>query len=187
MVPASPEKSVAKTLSDCRAKWLSTYQGSKNSVTAQLTTLTSDIVAFEVFQEAVRLSSDAVEGGKQLNGYIFNLLTRTFYKSVMSDVRKLNDKKRGSVSLRRLLEDISSNYRLLTRKNLFDCEGIVYDYNELLRAEESHFARQLEEGRTYLHGASYSQSAERAKSRHEQIDFVCGVNGTSRRPTDTVP
>lgn len=186
MTPDSPDNTVTTKLSDCRAKWLATFDGNKNSVTTQLTTLTWDIVAFEVFQEAVRLSPNAAEGGKQLNGYIFNLLSRTFYKSVMSDVRKLNDKRRGSVSLRRLLEDIRNRCSLLTRENMFHCEEIAFDYEEIRRAEEALFAEQHQEGKTYLHGANYLQSAERAISRHEQIDFLCGVERTSRKPTDTV-
>jgi hypothetical protein len=98
-----------------RANWLSLFDLQKtNSIAAQLCSLTWDVTGFEIFQECVRLCPDAPDGGKQLNGTVFRLLTRCFFKSFMSDVRKLVDNSKGSVSLRRALEDMRSNSSLFT-------------------------------------------------------------------------
>lgn len=180
-------KNKVDKLISLRHKWLSQYEGTKNSIKSQLTALTWDVTAFEVFQEAVRLSPDASEGGKQLNGLVFNLLARAFYKSVMSDIRKLHDNSGGTVSLRRLLGDMRNNCVLLTRENLFASEGIEYDFQKLLNEENAYFDERLKLGHTFTSGPSYERSSDRSKSRHEQIDFMCSVNEQTRRPIDRLP
>jgi hypothetical protein len=123
-------------LRDLRSGWLSDFDlEKKNSIANQLTALTWDMTCFEVFRETVSLSPDVPDGGKKLNGTIFNFLTRCFYKSFMSDVRKLIDKTKGTVSLVRLIDDISKNSSLFTRETIMKAEGIAYDYKSLVAKE----------------------------------------------------
>lgn len=175
---------VAK-LTRLRAEWLDQLNVSKtNSVGAQLVALTWDVVAYEIFREAVRLAPDAEEGGKQLNGLVFNLLSRGFHKSFMTDVRRLADKRRSHNSLRRLLQEIQSNSAIMTRGSLLECERLPYDWTELAHRENEEMNRQFQRGAKVAVGPDYIGSSNHIVARHEQIDVLCGVSADRRDPND---
>jgi hypothetical protein len=180
-------KKIAR-LTELRNYWLSQFDVTKrNSVAAQLTSITWDITAFEVFREVANLSEDASDGGKRLNGLIFNLLARSFYKGFMSDVRKLNDDRRDTNSLRQLLKSLKKNSALLTRENVFACEGIPYDWVPIADAERAAMEEQFRCGQTFALGPDYIGSSDHSISRHRQLDQLCDVLDTSRQPSDVVP
>lgn len=170
-----------------RHKWLSWFDISKtNSIALQLTNITWDITCFKILDEAARLAPEATEGGKQLNGAVFNLLSRCFTKGLMSDIRKLVDNGKGNISLRRLLEQIKSGRRLFTRQLILAAEGIDYDPSEANRRETEFVQEQMLQGKTFFHGPNYEDSSERITSRHEQIDFLCRTRPDRRKPTDNL-
>jgi hypothetical protein len=58
-------------------------------------------------------------------------------------IRRLVDKTRGVISLRRLISDLRSNFRLFTRENYVCHDGLPYDYEAVMLKE---FAERLGQG-----------------------------------------
>ncbi len=168
-----------------RDKWISRFDiKKKNSIALQLTNITWDITCFKIVDEAVRLAPESPDGGRQLNGAVYNLLTRSFAKGLMADIRKLVDSRKNTVSLRRLLEEIRRESRLLTRQLVFAVEGIEYDSTDSLRREKELFDDQERQGKSFMYGLPFEESPDRINSRHEQLDFLCEVSSDGRKPTD---
>jgi hypothetical protein len=134
----------------------------KNSVAQQLCMLTWDVTSFEVFLEVVRLSPDAKDGGKQLNGMIFHLLSQSFFNSSMVRIRKLIDKDDRVSSLVRVLIDMEENHQLFTREQMLECEADDW--------------AGLDERLIDIH----------TRIRHEQLDHLCRVDEKNRAPNDRV-
>jgi hypothetical protein len=175
------------SLRSMREIWKERFElGKPNSIATQLCRLTLNVQGFEVFQEAVALSPDAEDGGKQLNGMVFRLLTDSFLDSFMSSIRRLIDDDTRSNSLVRLLMDMHKHRAKFSRELILESEGVAYDWAELTAIEQAEFSEQLQRGETYSHGGSYIGSSDQSRDRHEAIDKLSGVTESNRKPTDRI-
>jgi hypothetical protein len=134
----------------------------KNSVAQQLFDLTWDVTSFEVFLEIVRLAPEAKDGGKQLNGMIYHLLSQSFFNSFMVRIRKLIDKDDRVSSLVRVLMDMEECHVLFTRELMLECEADDWA------------------------GLDDELIAIQKRIRHNQIDQLCRVTEKTRSPNDRV-
>jgi hypothetical protein len=147
-------KRYVERMREIRKKWLTWFDlDTTHSISKQLTSITWDIMCFKIVDESARLADVSTDGGRQLNGAVFNLLSRSFGKGLMVDIRKLVDKDENCISLKGFLLDAQENYKDMTREAFFAVEDI--------RA-----------------------ATDQAVDRHEQLDFLCRVSPTNRRPTD---
>src|SRR5262245_8976857 len=108
---------MSKTLKEWREEWLAQFDLEQDNYGGQqLCDLTWDVTAFEMFSEAVRLApNDTEEGGKKLNWFVFDLLSRSYTKSVMSSIRRLVDDDGRTNSLTRMLGEMQRNGSEFTR------------------------------------------------------------------------
>jgi len=98
-----------------------------HSVYNQLTELFWDHTVYSTFNEARRLSIETNDPSTGLQGTIIDLLDRTFMKSQATAIRRLTDKRKDVISLRRLIIEIQENRNLYSRENYVCYDGISFD------------------------------------------------------------
>lgn len=82
---------------------------------------------------ADRVTKDA--GSPLNNSLIAEKLINGHVATQVLAIRRLMDRTKNTISLRRLLTDIRSNYALFTRKNYICHDGLPCDYESMMQAE----------------------------------------------------
>ena len=182
------------TLREKRESWLETLRGDdRNSISNQLTELSWYFAVYEAILEARRQHPPATEGGVQLNGLLHELIDQGFLAIIASGVRRLADDieykkpERFVYSLLGLLNDMKKHIGLLRRREIFEAEGIEYDFSPFELRERNETADRIAAG-----GPSASHSPNEgnwrwSRHRHEMIDRLVRVAAADRRPTDQIP
>lgn len=98
-------------------------------------------------------------------------------------IRRLVDKRRGVISLRRLTIDLRSSFPLFTRENYVCHDGLPYDYEPVMRKE---FAERLGKG-PYWAATTGPQAHSTSRMAHEQFDRLAGIDPTKRTREDRLP
>ena len=98
-------------------------------------------------------------------------------------IRRLVDNRRDVISLRRLIKDVRSNFKLFTRENYVCFDGLPYDYEAVKRKDTEARA-----GKGPFWGATEGPVAWATSSRvHEHFDRLSGVNAANRSREDRLP
>ncbi len=98
-------------------------------------------------------------------------------------IRRLVDNRGDVISLRRLIKDIRSNFRLFTRVNYVCHDGLPYDYAAVMQKELAARA-----GKGAFWGATSGPDAWGTSSMaHEQFDKLAGINPDKRSREDRLP
>jgi hypothetical protein len=98
-------------------------------------------------------------------------------------IRRLIDKTRNTISLRRLISDIRSNYALFTRENYVCHDGLPYDYEAVMHAE---IARRANTGPFWV-TTSGPQGWGTSQMAHQQFDRLSGIAPANRTREDRLP
>lgn len=182
--------SPAPTLEIKRNQWLDALRGDdRHAIVQQLLQMSWDAASFRVVNEARRIAPPAPEGGVQLNGLIHSLIDRGFFTTQIVGVGRLMDTyelegKKGVYSLSGLLKDMQKNRDLLTRKNIFETENLVYDYESIRQTFLSHVAKK--DHGEQVPGVPKGYRWQKSERRHEVIDVLTGTTSQNRQPDDTI-
>src|SRR5262245_30956085 len=100
-----------------------------------------------------------------------------------SEIRRLLDKTSGVISLRRLINELRSNWRLFTRENFVCHDGLPYDYEAVMVKE---MAARAGEGAFW--GSTTGPDAwATSRMAHEQFDRLAGIDPSERTREDRLP
>jgi hypothetical protein len=98
-------------------------------------------------------------------------------------IRRLMDKTRNTISLRRLISDIRSNYALFTRENYVCHDGLPYDYEVVMHAE----IMQRANTGPFWGATSGPQAWGTSQMAHQQFDRLSGISPANRKREDRLP
>ena len=121
---------------------------------------------------------------------LHRFIDRCFFDSQFLAIRRLRDAwpldgVRGVFSLGPLLKDMKANVSLINRGNLFAFEHLEYDYEAIRKRETEYILKQKEKntGGVWIPTELDSHSI---LSRHEEIDYLCGITADCRAPGDAI-
>lgn len=187
MTAAAP--TTPPTYSEKRKQWVACLSGDdRNSITRQIIPMIWNAAAFRVVNEARRLALTTDEGGVQLNGLMHGLINDCFFRSQLLAVRRLVDQgglqgKRGTFSLRGLLDDMKVHLGLFTRQNICGAEDVPLDLEPVRRQYDEFVRAKVQSGECAWH-VPQSLSWDSFERRHREIDALAGVDGSTRSGTD---
>ena len=176
-----------------REVWVQCFSGKdRNSILNQIYQMVWNAAVFKVVNEARRIAPVNSKGQTEVNGMLHRFIDKCFFDSQFLAIRRLTDAayelgdpKKGISSMVALLTDIKANASLITRENLFAVDGLEYNYETIQNRELEHVIEQSKSGVTTC-WTSFKGSSHDIKSRHEQIDVLCGVNPDQRKQFDTI-
>ena len=176
-----------------RETWIQCFSGKdRNSILNQIYQMVWNAAVFKVVNEARRIAPVNSKGQTEINGMLHRFIDRCFFDSQFLAIRRLTDAayelgdpKKGISSLVALLIEMKANVPLITRENLFLIEGLEYDYEAIQNRELEHVLEQSKSGVSTC-WTSFKGSSHDIRSRHEQIDALCGVDTDHRKPSDII-
>lgn len=98
-------------------------------------------------------------------------------------IRRLMDKTKNTISLRRLISDIRNNYVLFTRENYVCHDALPYDYEAAMRAE----IMQRANTGPFWGATSGPQAWGTSQMAHQQFDSLSGIAPANRKREDRLP
>ncbi len=126
-------KALLTEFRDKRSEWMDWLeQDVPHNIWGQIHSIMWNDAAYRSLNEARRFAS-ANNPTAAVNGMFGEFVDRGYISTQVLDICKITDKsnndpKKGVISLRRLLDDIGDNRRLLTRENFVSYNGLPYDY-----------------------------------------------------------
>lgn len=164
-----------------REAWVAWLDGDPdNAIWATLSQMVWTDVAFRslselALKEEANCLNNSLVAEKLINGHVATQVLA---------IRRLMDRTRGVISLRRLLTDIRSNYSVITRENYVCYDGLTYDYNEVQLAEI--------QARSGVVGVFWGETKgpkawSPSQMAHEQFDRLTGIEPSNRRREDRLP
>jgi hypothetical protein len=175
------------------ARWLDWLDGDpEHSINGQISQLFWQDAVFRSFNLARRLAKDG-EPKAAVSPILAQFLDQGYVAAQVLGISKLVEKsdpkhpKRGVVSLRRLVDDITSNAALLTRANFLGLEGAPYDHEPLRRAAVDAMLAKSG-GAVAFHWANPvgDDAWIRSEQMHEQFDRLSNTRADARTPGDRV-
>lgn len=174
-----------------RDEWIECVFGDdRNSIASQLHWLLWDAASFRVINRGRFLAPGDDTGNPKVSGLLHGLLNQTFAASQAARIRRLTDKKspgetRAVHSLTALITDLEEHAELLTRKAIFDAEGLPYDTSPIQEQEA-----EFKPGKIGTFGQAFAIPPEPGshlwEERHSELDRLCGVTANERQPTDKI-
>ena len=176
-----------------RAEWLHLLnEDEHHAIWGQITNMIWDDASFRILNEA-RNPKLSPNGSSAQNALLANFIDRGYVLGQVIALRKLveknpSDKKKGVVTLRRLLDDLRAHRHLLTREIYVAHDGLPYDYEEVERQWwEQHFANRSSSGVTVSSISTTGSGAfDTSKRSHQQFDRLSGVKPEDRSRTDCI-
>jgi hypothetical protein len=134
------------------------------------------------FRTLTQLATDNDNSG--LHNYLLSeaLINGHFATQILS-LRRLVDNRKDVISIRRLLKDVRSNFKLFTRENYVCFDGLPYDH------DVAH-ARVLEKniGKKVFWGPKSGPDAYgNSELAHQRFDRLAGVSPEMRKREDRIP
>jgi len=114
------------------------------------------------------------------NSLLTEALIRGYFSGQVLTIRRLMDKRKDVISLRRVLGEIKDNLHLFTRENYVAHDGLPYDYEEV---ERQTLLAHLNSGPFWADRTGPNASIP-AKMRHQTFDWLCELQGQTRNRSD---
>lgn len=135
-------------------------------------------VAFNTIAAIANADSDSALN----NTLIMEALLNGHVSTQVLAIRRLTDTRNGVLSMSKLLQDIRSNRKLLTRENYVAFDGLPYNYEPI----EEEYYRTHGTGITW-HDTTGPSAFNAARRVHEQFDRLSGISPSRRKPNDRIP
>jgi hypothetical protein len=163
-----------------RRTWLTWIDSDEDhAIWATLSAMVWDDVSFRTLAHL----ATANEEGPLGNSLIAEKLINGHVAAQVLAIRRLMDKTKNTISLRRLLTDIRGNFQLFTRENYVCHDGLPYDYEPIMLAE----IRQHGGTGAFWGATSGPRAWSMSQTAHEQFDRLSGIAATNRTREDRLP
>lgn len=176
------QKESLKAYRSKRERWLRWHSFTKehpNSIQGQILGMTFLDMSYRMLAKP-RVDTPQYVKIAARNGLLAHLLDQGYVATQVLSIRRLLDNAKGCVSIKRLLTEIKSSHKLLTRQNYVAYDGIPYDpdgWKSLPRTVEAAiWGVDAPEFFTYL----------RSGFRHQMFDKLSGKSATSRSRGDLI-
>lgn len=172
------------------AGWKRIFETEDNAILKALSSLAWDVGAYSCVVEMVR-QAPAIEGEKQLNGMVMDLLATGFWTGTMQGVRRLVEKMpiqgpKGVCSLGGLIDDVRACREQLTREVFVSgIAGLEYNYHRTLVAKEAFCNEQIRQGNLSF-WVPRQYDFDLSVKRHAEFDWLSGVTPGTSRPDDLI-
>jgi len=103
-----------------------------HSIGVQISELVWNSAVFNFVNTCIQIAPRNLDGEPELNGMVWDLFVRMYFRSQMLSLRRLNEglinpgsRRRDDsvISIRAILEDMKANVNLITRRNISQFEG----------------------------------------------------------------
>lgn len=176
-----------------RRAWVDYFSGKdRNSILNQIHQMVWNAAVFKMINEARKYSAHNQNDKPEVNAMMYNFINRCFFDSQFSTIRRLtdsvypiDDSKRGAASLCALLKDMKKNAFLMTRENMFNVDGLEYDY-AIIRQREEAFHQEKREKGISTYSMPEELNSRNVKDRHGELDVLCGVRPDQRKRSDCI-
>lgn len=162
-----------------RNQWINWLDDDKHHAIWQVLT---DMVWNEVAFKTLGQIADAENESALNNPLISEAVVRGHVAIQVLAIRRLTDTTKGVLSLSKLLQDIRSNLRLITRENYVAFDGLPYDYSVV---EEEHY-RTRGTGVMWL-DTTGPKAFSTACMAHEAFDRMSSISPDRRSRDDRLP
>ena len=165
-----------------RDEWLRAYElrsDEPNSIQQQIFSMLFVDLAYRTLAEP-RSSTDKDVQISARSGLLSHLLDQCYVANQILAIRRLLDKRKDVISVRRLLDDITRNKELLTREIYVCYDGLPYD-PELWQKLPQTVPMKI-----WGIEAPGLGKYLRARFRHEAFDRLSGVHPLQRKRTDQI-
>ncbi len=166
-----------------------------HSITHQIYQMLWEDAIFRVINECRRLAPRSPEGGAQLNRLIHEFINNGYFRTQAIMIRRLCERNKDRnpdwhvISLRRLLDDIEESGHLYTRGNIFEAEGLPYDYSEARKRANDYMLREALKPDAPVSGwldPEIMDAADRPARLHAHLDRMSGTTPQTRTPADAL-
>ena len=186
------DKAALATYRDKRAEWLDWLNGDDDhSISHQLLGMSWSYITFRVISEAARLAHRRELRSPIRNSVLFEHLTDGFVATQALAIRRLLDKRRDVVSLRRLVDDVGSNRSLFVREFFVAYDGAPSDFTPQRDAFHEQLMRDtIKNGPTARWAPNPSSGPDAwafSERAHEAFDRLTNAGPSRRQRTDSVP
>jgi hypothetical protein len=169
-----------------RAEWLSWLETDEHH--AIWSTLHSMVWADVAFKTLTGLAIDNEENALN-NSLVMEAMLNGHVATQVLGIRRLMDRGRGNISLRRLIIEVGSCFELFTRENYVCFDGDPYDYQTVRDARIRQLLR--EDGKPGFHAGwvpfSGPEGDGASELAHMQFDRLAGIDPAKRTRQDRLP
>jgi len=170
---------------DCIATLKDWFDSDKNScVLKQVQMLIFETLIFKCVLKARAIAPKDEKDKIKLNGYLHWFIDKYYFQNQAIAIRRLVDAKKGSVSLRKIIEHLKKNKELFTRSNYCKYQNIPFDYSDLMLKEQEYISKNLKLGEAIEIPSEIDPFP--SKDFHVAFDELSGVDAQSRSPRDIV-
>ena len=168
--------------------WREAYEGDDNAIVPSLVTFTWNYAAYMSIVRMIEATPEDEAGVKQLNFLTLDLLRQSYWGGAILAIRRLLDPgnlrgSKGVCSLRALIADVERCRDHLTRRvYVEDIAGLDYNY-EAIEQRADEYLRSMSPRVVWMPREFDSNSS---CIRHEQFDFLSGVNKDARSEDDLI-
>ena len=173
-------RSALESYRDKRRDWIAWLDEDKDhAIWTTLSQMVWNDVAFRTLAELAINNPNGCLG----NSLITEKLINGHVATQVLAVRRLVDKTRGVISLRRLLTDVRSNFNLFTRENYVCHDGLPFDYEPIMQKEAE---EKVGKGPIWVETAG-PDAWGTSQMAHAQFDRLAGISAADRRRGDRLP
>ena len=179
------------SLKENLALWRQAVIDDENGIERTLISLAWHHAVFLSTAKAVELAPNGANGRKQLNPYLLELISTSYWGSVVMAIRRLVDPGRlegtkGVSSLRSVLRSVRENRTSITRHAYVEIiAGLEYDADAVEARYWDYLVRNSESGGQAVWIPS-ELHVEPIRGRHEQFDFLSGKTPQTRSEDDLI-
>lgn len=171
-------------------EWKRIFETEDNAIIKALSSLAWNVGAYSCVVEMVR-QAPAIDGEKQLNGMVMDLLATGFWTGTMQGIRRLVERMpiqgpKGVCSLGGLVADVRACRDKLTRKvYVTEIAGLGYNYHRTLAAKEAFCNKQIRQG-NLSYWVPREHQFELSVQRHAEFDWLSGATVGTSTPDDII-
>lgn len=172
------------------AEWKRIFDTEENAITKALNRMAWNVAGYSCLVEVVE-QAPTVDGGKQLNGLLLDMVATGFWSGTMQGIRRLVEKERirglrSVCSLGGLIDDIRASRGKLTRRvYVSDIAGLEYNYLLTAAAREAYSKDQIQQGNPSF-WTPLKLDDEYSRKRHAEFDWLSGTTPGTSTPNDLI-
>jgi len=156
-----------------------------HSIRNQINSMIWDSAVFQSIYESRRYATKNEKDEIELNGTVHRFIDKCFFETQALAIRRILDKRKDVISLRRLVGDIENHSHLLTRRNILETHDYPYNYEQEERRLSDEAFKNVPSGTVVLMGQD-SRKCFISEATHKFVDSLAGLDSSNRSPDDCI-